>query len=103
MVWANLKQQVYRQGCSSIEDLTRVIQEYWEQVTPEMCNRYIDHVFKASTICVLMDGDATGDVPRKVFPESSRGHSFRYYQELLKTPEVVAKCEKLGLKKSVSV
>lgn len=50
-------------------------------MTPEKCATYIDHVYKVAPVCVLMKGNATGDVPGKLFAEISRMNSCVYLTE----------------------
>lgn len=49
----------------------------------EKCCAYIDHVYKSVPVCVLMKGNATGDVPKKLFSERSRGKSIGHFNNLL--------------------
>lgn len=52
-------------------------------MTVEKCCAYIDHVYKVVPVCVLMKGNATGDVPKKLFSERSRGKSIGHFNNLL--------------------
>jgi hypothetical protein len=42
-------------------------------------------------IALDIGGQATGDLPRKVFPERSRHRSLKYFAEKLQQPEFQAK------------
>ena len=96
MVWAQLKRYVSRAGPTTKDELIRVINEFWENtMTVELCNRYIDHVFKVAPVVVLLEGKATGDVPNRLFPENSTGKSFQYFNGLLQNPDVQARANSL--------
>ena len=89
MVWANMKQYVYKQNCTTLNQLQEALLQYWgTHLTVEL--------FKVAPVCVLMNGKATGDVPKKIFPEPSTDKSFEYFSEKLKLPEMQDKCKRLG-------
>ena len=50
-----------------------------------------DFVSQFSTTPQEIGGQATGDLPRKVFPERSRHSSFKYFAEKFQQPEFQAK------------
>lgn len=70
------------------EDLVGSIEEFWAtHMTVEQCTTYIDHVFKVVPVCLLMNGQATGSMPDRLFrKEPSRGKNIRYFQDLLWSP-----------------
>ena len=89
MVWNQLKRHVSRVSPTTKADLITTIDNFWNTtMTVELCNRYIDHIYKVVPVCVLLEGKATGDVPNKLFPERSEGKSFTYFNDKLKVPEV---------------
>ena len=97
MVWSALKRHVYKKNCRSLEQLTFAICDFWDnELTVERCNRFIDHVYKVAPVCVLMNGSATGNVPDKLFKESSAGKSFVHFNDLLNRPDVQEQCKSLG-------
>jgi hypothetical protein len=74
------------------------IEAFWrEKITVAQCNRYIDHVYKVAPTVVVMGGKATGDIPKKLFPESSEGKSFKHFDELVKSDSVQEKIRQLSL------
>lgn len=90
MVWNELKRNIAKRDPRTKDDLSNCIEEFWiEHMTKEKCNTYIDHMFKAVPVCVMMDGVATGDAPNKIFNESSRGKSIAYFQEKLYSDRTV--------------
>jgi hypothetical protein len=92
-----MKQYVYKQNCTTLNQLQEVLLQYWgTHLTVELCNRCIDHVFKVAPVCVLMKGAATGDVLKKIFPEPSTNRSLAYFNDKLKLPEMQEKCKRLG-------
>lgn len=97
MVWNQLKRYVAKQEPKTKEQLTRCIYEFWHTcMTKEQCNLYIDHMFKAVPICVVMEGKATADVPNRIFRERSRGKSIRYFQNKLQSEEVSKRVDALN-------
>lgn len=52
-------------------------------MTIDKCCAYIDHVFKVIPTCVIMKGNATGDVPKKLFTDRSKGKSIAFFQDKL--------------------
>ena len=92
MVWAQLKRYVARVGPSTKAELVRVINDFWDNtMTIDLCNRYIDHVYKVAPVVVLREGKATGDFPNRLFPENSTGKSFQYFNRQLQNPETQAR------------
>lgn len=73
MVWSELKRCVARVAPRTKQELQDCILGFWSsEMTPEKCATYIDHVYKVAPVCVLMKGNATGNVPGKLFTERSR-------------------------------
>lgn len=98
MVWNQLKRYISKQEPRTKEELINAIEAFWgEKMTVEQCNRYIDHMFKVAPTVVAMRGKATGDIPKKLFPESSDGKSFKYFSELAMAESVQQKILQLGL------
>ena len=92
MVWAQLKRYVARVGPSTKAELVRVINDFWDNtMTIDLCNSYIDHVYKVAPVVVLREGKATGDFPNRLFPENSTGKSFQYFNRQLQNPETQAR------------
>lgn len=96
MVWNQMKQQVARESPTTKEDLINVINSFWmNAMTKQLCNAYIDHIFKVAPICVLLGGRATGDIPNRLFPESSAGKSFEYFNQKLEHSDMREKAHML--------
>jgi len=71
------------------EDLQAAIRRVGDQkLTVDLCNWYIDHVFKVAPVCIELRGHATGDLPKKIFREPSAGKSFAYFAERIQTPRL---------------
>lgn len=84
MVWNELKRCVAREAPRTKQELQECIVQFWRtEMTVEKCCAYIDHVYKVVPVCVLMKGNATGDVPKKLFSERSRGKSIGHFNNLL--------------------
>ena len=95
MVWAQLKSYVARAGPTTTQ-LIRVINKFWDNtMTVELCNKYIDHIFKVAPAVVLLEGKATGEIPNRIFTEDSRDKSFQYFNGLLRNPDVQARANQL--------
>ena len=89
MVWNQLKRCVARESPRTKEELKQCIIGFWNrEMTVDKCCAYIDHVYKVVPVCVMMRGHATGDVPKKVFSERSKGKSLNYFHgQLTKDPD----------------
>ncbi|KAH3889202.1 hypothetical protein DPMN_013441 [Dreissena polymorpha] len=62
------------------EELQASLENFWRnEMTVELCNRYIDHCFKVAPVCIAMKGKATGDIPSRLFSERSTGKSFHHF------------------------
>jgi hypothetical protein len=97
MVWNQMKRFVAKAEPKTKDELCECIQEFWTTImTVDLCNTYIDHIFKVVPVCVFMGGKATGDIPNKVFPENSKNKSFAYFQTKLATDEIQEKLRCLG-------
>ncbi|KAH3886103.1 hypothetical protein DPMN_010104 [Dreissena polymorpha] len=91
-----MKRHVAKKSPRTKEELEDGLQEFWEtEMTVEVCNLYIDHVFKVSPVCVAMNGKATRDIPSKLFSERSSGKSFQYFSNLLSTEDMTRKLTSL--------
>ena len=96
MLWNQLKRYVDKYNPRTKDQQMNLIDQFWTvELTDKVYNRYIDHLYKAVPICVLMGGRATADLPKKIFPESSAGKSIDYFWQKLHTPEVFERAKKL--------
>ena len=96
MVWAHMKREVAKDQPTNKEELTNTITKFWyKTLNTELCNRYIDHVFKVAPVCVAMQEKPTGDIPNKTFPESSKGRSFRYFVQKMECEDIKDKLKSL--------
>ena len=60
-VWAALKFYIRRRKKPrNQQELIDGISEYWNTLTPELCSRYIDHLFKVIPKVVENQGAASG-------------------------------------------
>ena len=93
-----MKAFVGKQEPRSKEDLLAAIRRFWDhELTVDLCNRYIDHVFKVAPVCIELRGHATGDLPKKVFREPSAGKSFAYFAGRMQNPEIRERLVTLGV------
>ena len=89
MVWNQLKRYLAKKEPTTKDALVQHTMNFWyTEMSVETCNRYIDHNFKVVPVIVLMGGRATGDVPKKLFKESSEGKSIRYFNNILQTEQM---------------
>jgi len=59
-MWAALKEHIRKvKKPRNKAELIEGIQEFWSTVTPEMCNRYINHLFRVIPEVVRRNGGAT--------------------------------------------
>jgi hypothetical protein len=92
MVWAMMKKRLAKRESRTKDQLQAYIRQFWSMdMTVELCNQFIDHIFKVLPIALDIGGQATGDLPRKVFPERSRHRSLKYFAERLHQPAFQAK------------
>ena len=62
MMWAQLKHHLRRRvKPTNRDELVNGIEQFWNSVTPEMCNRYIDHLYKVIPKVIEKEGRATGE------------------------------------------
>lgn len=88
MVWAMMKARLNKMGPKTKEELQAGIKTFWKRdLTIPICNNFIDHVYKVLPIAVVIGGKATGDLPRKIFPERSSNKSLAYFNTKIQTPE----------------
>jgi transposase len=60
-VWAGLKHYVRKvKKPRNKEQLVEGINEYWATITPELCNRYINHLYKVIPEVIRLNGQASG-------------------------------------------
>lgn len=99
MVWAMMKSRISKKEPRTKQDLISSINSFWrEDMTISTCNNFIDHIFKVLPVAVVIGGRATGDLPRKIFPERSSCKSLQYFNSKLKMPEYQQKVANLKLK-----
>lgn len=75
MLWNQLKRYVDKYNPRTKDQQMNLIDQFWTvELTHKVCNRYIDHLYKAVPICVLMGGRATAkqDISRII-----RGEKYR--------------------------
>ena len=80
--WHKLKRYLSKLEPTTKAELVRHTLEVWGNLLPETC-KYIDHLYKVVPVIILMGGRATGDVPKKLYSESSRGRSIQYFAQPL--------------------
>ncbi|CAC5364756.1 unnamed protein product [Mytilus coruscus] len=96
IVWNMLKRRLAMKTLKTKDDLQTALQEFWTRdLTIEYCNRFIDHLYKVVPVVIALEGRATADVPRKIFPERSFGKSIRYFKTKLDDPNFTKKIEHL--------
>ncbi|VDI58524.1 Hypothetical predicted protein [Mytilus galloprovincialis] len=87
MVWNMLKRRLAKKDLKTKEDLETALEDFWTtDLTVECCNRFIDHLYKVVPTVMIVQGRATADLPRKIFPERSLGKSINYFNSKLKEP-----------------
>ncbi|VDH93368.1 Hypothetical predicted protein [Mytilus galloprovincialis] len=87
MVWNMLKRRLAKKDLKTKEDLETALEDFWTtDLTVECCNRFIDHLYKVVPTVMIVQGRATADLPRKIFPERSLGKSIDYFNSKLKEP-----------------
>ena len=83
-----LKRHVSRRNPTTKDQLSQYCREFWDfELTPEVCTRFIEHNFKVVPLTVKLGGKATGDLPKKMFKESSAGKDVAYFANILETKE----------------
>lgn len=98
MVWSMMRSRLSKMEPKTKEDLQNSILQFLrEQMTIDVCNNFIDHVYKVLPIAAVIGGRATGDFPRKIFPERSRNKSLKYFADKLKTEAYQQKISSLQL------
>ena len=96
MVWNQLKRHVAKVQPHNKDELIQSIHEFWNTVlTPELCIRYIDHIFKVVPLVVKMKGKAMGDIPKRLFRMCSEGKDLPYFVNLLETDNIERKFKAL--------
>lgn len=92
MVWNMLKCRLAKQDIRTKDQLVSAIHSFWNiELTVELCNTFIDLNFKVVPIVVRIGGRATAGLPRKIFPERSRGKSIAYFASKMKDEDVSIK------------
>lgn len=60
-IWAALKHHLRKNVKPSTKDeLIQGIKDFWKNLTPSVCNRYIDHIYKVVPVIVARRGAASG-------------------------------------------
>ncbi|KAK3106153.1 hypothetical protein FSP39_013781 [Pinctada imbricata] len=88
MLWSEMKHFIGKRVPRTKEQLISTIFQFWSELTPLKCQKYIDHVYKVAPVCVLMNGFPTGDLPGQILREPSFGKNFAYFSEKLRDPNV---------------
>jgi hypothetical protein len=90
MVWNMLKRHFTKGEPKTKDELMAVILAFWEnELIPEVCNNFIDHIYKVVPVVKQIKGRASGDLPKKLFcSDSSGGRSIGYFDTKLQTPEL---------------
>ena len=74
MTWNMLKRYVSKKDPTTKEELVEACEEFWYEVlTPEVCTKFIEHNYKVVPLTVAVGGKAMGDLPKKLFKDSSEG------------------------------
>ena len=91
-----LKRHVSKKNPTTKAELIQYCQEFWdEELTPDVCCRFIEHNFKVVPIASQIGGKATADLPKKLFKESSEGKSISHFVNILSEKEVQEKLQRL--------
>jgi len=56
MIWHKLKRYLSKQEPTTKAELVRHTLEFWSNLSPETCNKYIDHLYKVVPVVILMSG-----------------------------------------------
>ena len=60
-VWGAMKYYIrHTSKPKTKEELVTGIKDFWKTVTPHMCNKYIDHLFKVVPAVISRRGAASG-------------------------------------------
>ena len=60
-VWASLKYFLcYEYKSSNLDTLKSGILEFWKSMTPDICGKYISHLYKVMPKVVELEGGASG-------------------------------------------
>ena len=98
MVWNLLKRHVSRRNPTTKDELSQFCREFWDQeMTPDICTRFIEHNYKVVPLTVKIGGKPTGDLPKKLFKDSSEGKDISYFASVLETEEAKEKILRLTL------
>ena len=96
MVWNMLKRHVSRRNPTTKAELTQYCQDFWDiELTPAVCTRFIEHNYKVVPLTLRIGGKATGDLPKKLFKETSEGKDVEHFAAILDTNESREKLRKL--------
>ena len=91
-----LKRHVAKKDPTTKNELVDCCNEFWyNELTPEVCQRFVEHNFKVVPLVVALEGKATGDLPQKLFKERSEGKSIGHFESILRTYEVSEKLQRL--------
>jgi hypothetical protein len=102
MIWNALKRNVSKRSPTTKDQLVQYAMDCWEkEITPATCAKYIDHIYKVAPVVIAVDGRATADLPRKLFPESSEGKGLSYFHSQIQHPCIQQKLNSLIAKEFV--
>ena len=102
MIWNALKRNVSKRSPTTKDQLVQYAMDCWEkEITPATCAKYIDHIYKVVPVVIAVDGRATADLPRKLFPESSEGKGLSYFHSQIQHPCIQQKLNSLIAKEFV--
>ena len=90
MVWAQMKAHKNKMEPRTKDELSKCFNDFWSStMTVELCNKYIDHLYKVVPVVPRMNGATIGDVPNRLFPETSDGKSIKYFEDKITNNESV--------------
>ena len=96
MVWNMLKRYVAKKDPTTKNELVDSCNEFWyNELTPEVCRRFVEHNYKVVPLVVALGGKGTGDLPQKLLKERSEGKSIGHFVNVLGTEEVNEKLQRL--------
>lgn len=95
MVWNELKRSVSKRSPVTKEQLAECVFDFWAGLTKDRCSKYIDHVYKVAPVVVEIGGQASGDIPGKLFSECSLGKGFNYFKSQICLPNMQNKLKSI--------
>jgi DDE superfamily endonuclease len=58
-LWHIVKQQVFQAKPTSLSDLDQIVQKYWNDISPLMCQRLIASMPRRIAACIAAEGGST--------------------------------------------